>query len=193
MPQTHFFHAFMIFWSAKKMMQRHFFPPSIPFPGYFLQLQQQWQMHCFSILGSTSIVIHSVKQHLLRNQTGSDSCDLLWLLAWKIAKGIHSCKPASLNRPIGKLGKRHVRLTGLVSVIFSVLFFFFKVIICSFIKFWVHSAIFCMTFCHWLICLCKSDGKCFKSVFSCTVYLVSQWGFMHPWILLKMIISLPPD
>ena len=27
-------------------------------------------------------------------------CDLLWLLAWKITKGIHSGKPASLNRPI---------------------------------------------------------------------------------------------
>ena len=28
-------------------------------------------------------------------------CDLLRLLAWKFTKGIHSCKPASLNRPIG--------------------------------------------------------------------------------------------
>ena len=26
--------------------------------------------------------------------------DLSWLLAWKITKGIHSCKPASLNCPI---------------------------------------------------------------------------------------------
>ena len=28
-------------------------------------------------------------------------CHLSWLLVWKITKGIHSCKPASLNRPIG--------------------------------------------------------------------------------------------
>ena len=27
-------------------------------------------------------------------------CDLPQLLAWKITKGIHLCKPASLNRPI---------------------------------------------------------------------------------------------
>ena len=27
-------------------------------------------------------------------------CDFPWLLAWKITKSIHSCKPASLNRPI---------------------------------------------------------------------------------------------
>ena len=76
MPQNAFFPQTCDLVS-QKMTQRHFFPPSIPFPGYFLQLQQQWQMHCFSILGSTSIVIHSVKQHLLRNQPGSDSCDLL--------------------------------------------------------------------------------------------------------------------
>ena len=29
-------------------------------------------MYCFTILGSASIVIHSVKQHLLRNRPGSD-------------------------------------------------------------------------------------------------------------------------
>ena len=41
-------------------------------------------------------VIHS----LLRNRPGSGSCDLSRLLARKITKGIHSCKPASLNCPI---------------------------------------------------------------------------------------------
>ena len=44
-------------------------------------------------LGSTSIVIHSVKQRLLRNRPGRDV--MLRPLAWKITKGIHSCKPAS--------------------------------------------------------------------------------------------------
>ena len=48
-----------------------FFPPSIPFPRLFLQLQQYWHLYCFAILGSTSIVIHSVKQRLLRNRPGS--------------------------------------------------------------------------------------------------------------------------
>ena len=52
-------------------MQRHFFPPSIPFPWYFLQLQQHWHLYSFVILGSTVTVIHSVKQCLLRNRPGS--------------------------------------------------------------------------------------------------------------------------
>ena len=61
---------------------------------------------------------------------------------------------------IGKLGKHHVHLTGLVSVIFSMPFF--KVIIVLLfnseilVKFlsWNFECIvpfFCMTFCHWLI------------------------------------------
>ena len=33
-PKTHFFHELAIFWSARKRC-RHFFPPSIPFPGNF--------------------------------------------------------------------------------------------------------------------------------------------------------------
>ena len=48
-------------------------------------------------IGSTSIVTHSVKQRLLRNQPGG----ALRLLARKITKRIHSSKPASLNHPIG--------------------------------------------------------------------------------------------
>ena len=48
------------------------------------------------ILGSTSTVIHSVKQRLLRNLSGS----ALRPLAQKITKRIHSSKPASLHRPI---------------------------------------------------------------------------------------------
>ena len=41
-----------------------------------------------------------MNQGLLRNQPGSGSCDLSWLLVHKITKGIHSCKPASLNCPV---------------------------------------------------------------------------------------------
>ena len=49
-----------------------FFPhPPSPFHGNFLQLQQYWHLYCFAILGSTSTVIHNVKQRLLRNRPGS--------------------------------------------------------------------------------------------------------------------------
>ena len=58
-------------WSAKKRCKDTLFSPSIPFPRYFLQLQQCWHLYCFAILGSASIVIHSVKQRLLRNRPGS--------------------------------------------------------------------------------------------------------------------------
>ena len=56
-------------------------------------------MYCLTILSSASIVIHSVNYGLLRNQPRSDSCDIT-RLARKVTKGIHSCKPASLNCPI---------------------------------------------------------------------------------------------
>ena len=78
----------------QKMTQRHFFPPSIPFPRYFLQLQRWWHLYCFTILGSTSIVIHSMKQCLLRNWPRSDtvtSCA-------KDYKG-HSLVQASFTEP----------------------------------------------------------------------------------------------
>ena len=42
-----------------------------------------------------------MNQFLLRNQPGSSSCDIFRLLARKITKGIHSCKPTSLNCPVG--------------------------------------------------------------------------------------------
>ena len=56
---------------SQKTTQRHLFSPFIPFPQYFLQLQQYWHLYCFAILGLTSTVIHSVKQRLLRNQPRS--------------------------------------------------------------------------------------------------------------------------
>ena len=38
---------------SPKTTQRHFFfPPSIPFPRYFLQLQQYWHLYCFAILSN---------------------------------------------------------------------------------------------------------------------------------------------
>ena len=59
--------------SQKQQHKDTFLPPSIPLPRYFLQLQQWWHLYCFAILGSTSTVIHSVKQSLLRNRPGSDA------------------------------------------------------------------------------------------------------------------------
>ena len=57
---------------SQKTTQTFFHPPS-PFPDNFLLLQQCWHLYCFAILGSTSIVIHCVKQRLLRKQPGSDA------------------------------------------------------------------------------------------------------------------------
>ena len=61
-----------------------------------MQLQQYWHLYCFAILGSTSAVIHSVNQRLLRNWPGSGSRDLSRLLARKITKGVHSHVQTSL-------------------------------------------------------------------------------------------------
>ena len=72
-PRTHFFHELAIFWSAIKWGKNTFFSPSIPFPLQFLQLQQWWHLYCFAILDSTSIVIHRVKQRVLKNQPGIDA------------------------------------------------------------------------------------------------------------------------
>ena len=86
MPQNAFFflslslHEIAIFWSAKNDAKTLFSPPSISFPRNFLQLQKLWHLYCFAILCSTSVVIHSMKQRLVRNRPGSDaatSCDFL--------------------------------------------------------------------------------------------------------------------
>ena len=63
---------------------------------YFLRIARSWQSSKYR-----SMVIHSRSQRLHRNRPGSDSYDLSLLLARKITKGIHSCKSASLNRPVG--------------------------------------------------------------------------------------------
>ena len=83
MPQTHFFSLYelAIFWAEKdrkkdkekKDAKTFFVHAPSPFPGNCLQLLQWWHLHCFAILGSTFILIHSVKQRLLRNRPGSDA------------------------------------------------------------------------------------------------------------------------
>ena len=74
-PQNTFFQRTrnLLVSPPKKKSKYPFFPPSTPFPGHFFQLQQWWHLYCFAILGSTSIVIHSVKQRLHRNRPGSDA------------------------------------------------------------------------------------------------------------------------
>ena len=102
MLRNAFFPRTRDFLVSRKTMQRHFFqshPPS-PFPGNCLNYNNGGILYCFESLGSTSFVIHSVNQRLLRNRPGSDSYNLLRLLAQKITKGIHSCKLPSLNRQL---------------------------------------------------------------------------------------------
>ena len=66
MPQNaslSLFYELAIFWSAKKRRGKDpFFPTLHLLSRWFLQLQQYWHLYCFAILGSTSTVIHSVKQ-----------------------------------------------------------------------------------------------------------------------------------
>ena len=101
MPQNAFFLRTRDLLVSPKTTQRHFLFTLHPLSTViFLQLQQYWHLYCFAILISTSTVIHSVKQRLLRNRL-EVRCDLSRLLSRKITKRIHSSKPASLNRLIG--------------------------------------------------------------------------------------------
>ena len=101
MPQTNFFsprtHDLLV---SQKMMQRHFFPTLHPlFPVIFatatvvafvLLCSSRFNFHCYTQREATPT--HNLAQKW--------RCDLSQLLAWKITKGIHACKPSSLNRPI---------------------------------------------------------------------------------------------
>ena len=81
-PKKIFVHAPIIFWSAEKQCRNTFFPFLCLF--FFCNSckhNSRWHLYCFTIPGSTSIVIHSMNQCLLRNQPGSDSWDLSRLLS----------------------------------------------------------------------------------------------------------------
>ena len=95
-----FFHKLTIFWSARNRRKDSF---------YFHILHH---LSPVSLADATAVafvllhscrfnfhVMHSMNQRLFRNRLRSGSCDLSQLLARKIMKGIHSCKPASLNCP----------------------------------------------------------------------------------------------
>ena len=59
---------------------------------------QYWHLYCFAILRSTSIVTHSLKQHVLRNRPESDAATPCDFLHERLQRA-NSCKPATLNCP----------------------------------------------------------------------------------------------
>ena len=98
-PKTYFFHELAIFWSAKKR-RRHFFSPTLhrlspvifataTVVAYVLLRNSRFSFHCYTQCEATPT----------QKSARRWRCDLSRLLARKITKGIHSCKPASLNRP----------------------------------------------------------------------------------------------
>ena len=95
----HFFKKLVIFWSAKKRY-RHFCSTFHPLSqaifatatvvAFVLLCSSRFNFHCY---------IH--REAMPTQKSAWKWCrDLSRLLALKITKGIHLCKPASLNRPI---------------------------------------------------------------------------------------------
>ena len=100
MPQNAFFpwtHGLQV---SQKMTERHFSPTHHPLSpvifatatvvAFVLLHSSRFNFHCYTQREATPTQKSAQKWH----------CNLQRLLAWKITKGIHSCKPASLNRPI---------------------------------------------------------------------------------------------
>ena len=94
-----------------------FHPPS-PLHGNFLQPQQYWHLYGFAILGSTSTVIHSVKQRLLRNRPRKCAATSRDFLRERLQSAFTLAKPASLNRAnISILKYSSVSLSGFIHVL----------------------------------------------------------------------------
>ena len=104
-----FFHENVIFWSAEKRCKDIFFPTIHHLSRVILAATTV----AFVFLGNSKLKFHCYtqreKQRLPRNRPGSDSCNLSRLLARKITTGIHSCKPASLKRPIDMIIKQTLK------------------------------------------------------------------------------------
>ena len=99
-----FFYELTIFWSAKNRRKDTFFPPSSRFPRYFFVCFANATVVAFVLLRNSRFNFHCYTQleaWPIQKLARKWRCDLSRLLARKITKGIHSCKPASLNRPIG--------------------------------------------------------------------------------------------
>ena len=89
----------MNMWSGqpKNDTKTLFFNPPSPFPGtvlaFVLLHNSRFNFHCYTRHEATPTQKSARKWRF----------DLLQLLAWKITKGIHLRKPASLNCPINKI------------------------------------------------------------------------------------------
>ena len=105
----------------KKKEKRHFFshPPSL-FPGNFCNCNRM----AFGLLRNSRFNFHYYTHReaaSIQRSARKWRCDLSRFLARKITKGIHSCKPASLNRPIGC--PKTLLFFFFFSFLFSFLFF----------------------------------------------------------------------
>ena len=65
--------------------------------AFVLLHNSRFNFHCYTQREATPSQKSARKGH----------CDLSRLLAREVTKGIRSCKPASLNRPIGPVNRRH--------------------------------------------------------------------------------------
>ena len=98
-PKMRFFHEILIFWSAKKGCKDTFFSTLHPLSlvifatatvaAFALLHNSRFNFHCYTQRGATPTQKSARKWRY----------DFSRLLVRKITKGIHSCRPASLNRP----------------------------------------------------------------------------------------------
>ena len=105
-PKMHFFHELTIFWSAEKQYKDFFFSTLHPLSpvifatatvvAFVLLRSSRFNFHCYTQCEATPTQKSARKW----------CCDLSRLLARKITKGIHLCKPASLNRPVLNISLR---------------------------------------------------------------------------------------
>ena len=102
MPQNAYFSGTHDLLVSQKVMQRHFFSTLHPLSpvifttatvvAFVLPRSSRFNTHCCTQCETTPTQKSAQKWR----------CDLSRLLAQRITKGIHLCKPASLNRPISK-------------------------------------------------------------------------------------------
>ena len=93
----------MHFLVSQKIMQRHFFSTLHPLSPVIFTTAT---VLAFVLLRNPRFNFHCYTQHEatpIEKSVWKWFCDLSWLLARKITKGVHLCKPASLNRPIDQL------------------------------------------------------------------------------------------
>ena len=90
----------MIFWSAKKTRCKDFFHLPFPFHSIFFA---NATVLAFVLLCNSRFNIHcDIQREAMPTQKSAQKWryNLSRLLAWKITKSIHLCKPASLNCPV---------------------------------------------------------------------------------------------